>query len=123
MKAIEQRESNYMDVKRHVQKNFNDELQERLKGTVWNSGCQSWYQQADGRNTTLWPKSTWRYWWETLNVKANDYNFIRLEQDQNDINNSAETQSGYNSSEKLSNKKSTRNKRSGKKSVTEPSAV
>lgn len=123
MKAIEQRESNYMDVKRHVQKNFNDELQERLKGTVWNSGCQSWYQQADGRNTTLWPKSTWRYWWETLNVKANDYNFIRLEQDQNDINNSAETQSGYNSSEKLSNKKSTRKKRSGKKSVTEPSAV
>ena len=27
--------------------------------TVWTTGgCQSWYLDAHGRNTTLWPRST-----------------------------------------------------------------
>jgi cation diffusion facilitator CzcD-associated flavoprotein CzcO len=82
MKAIEERESDYMDVKPEAQASFNTALQTLMKGTVWSSGCQSWYQQADGRNATLWPKSTWRYWLETLNVKAHDYQFTRLAQDQ-----------------------------------------
>ena len=31
--------------------------------TVWNSGgCSSWYLDANGRNTTLWPDFTWRFW-------------------------------------------------------------
>jgi hypothetical protein len=37
---------------------YNAQLQARLAGTVWASGCESWYRDARGRNTTLWPGST-----------------------------------------------------------------
>ena len=33
-----------------------------MGGTVWNTGgCASWYLDANGRNTTLWPDFTWRF--------------------------------------------------------------
>lgn len=35
---------------------FEAELDARLSGSVWQAGgCVSWYQDAAGRNTTLWP--------------------------------------------------------------------
>ena len=34
---------------------------ERMQGTVWNTGCASWYQDAQGNNPTLWPDWTWRF--------------------------------------------------------------
>lgn len=38
---------------------WNADLQRRMRRTVWNTGgCQSWYLDAHGRNTVLWPKST-----------------------------------------------------------------
>ena len=34
-------------------------LQGRMKRTVWSAGgCDSWYLDAHGKNTTLWPRST-----------------------------------------------------------------
>jgi hypothetical protein len=34
--------------------------------TVWNSGgCASWYIDANGKNTTIWPDFTWRFWQQT----------------------------------------------------------
>ncbi|WP_210492435.1 NAD(P)/FAD-dependent oxidoreductase [Patulibacter sp. SYSU D01012] len=40
----------------------NAEIQRRLQGTVWNEGgCASWYLDARGRNTTLWPDFTFLY--------------------------------------------------------------
>jgi cyclohexanone monooxygenase len=41
------------------QRRWNAELQGRLGRTVWNTGgCSSWYLDAHGRNTTLWPRTT-----------------------------------------------------------------
>jgi cyclohexanone monooxygenase len=41
---------------------YNRGLQRRMKRTVWNvGGCDSWYLDAHGRNTTLWPRSTWDF--------------------------------------------------------------
>lgn len=38
---------------------FAAEVDEKMKGTVWTSGgCASWYLDARGRNSTLWPRST-----------------------------------------------------------------
>ncbi|GAA6159555.1 NAD(P)/FAD-dependent oxidoreductase [Ruegeria sp. HU-ET01832] len=35
---------------------FNQEMQNRHTDSVWQAGgCTSWYQDAQGRNTTLWP--------------------------------------------------------------------
>jgi cation diffusion facilitator CzcD-associated flavoprotein CzcO len=41
---------------------WNDSLQKRMKKTVWTTGgCASWYVDENGKNTTLWPKSTLGY--------------------------------------------------------------
>jgi hypothetical protein len=50
------------DVKQDVHDQYNRNLQSKLKNTVWQSGgCHSWYQDAKGNNTSLWPDFTWIY--------------------------------------------------------------
>jgi len=41
------------------------EQQRRAEGTVWASGCDSWYRSPDGRLDTIWPGTTIEYWWRT----------------------------------------------------------
>lgn len=39
-----------------IQERFAAEMERRLSGMVWQAGgCSSWYQDAGGRNPTLWP--------------------------------------------------------------------
>jgi len=56
-------------------------VQQALRGTVWSSGCASYYRQSDGRIFSIWPWSTWRYWLSTRRVNASSYNFVRIGQD------------------------------------------
>jgi cyclohexanone monooxygenase len=45
-----------------AQRRWNADLQRRMKRTVWNTGgCSSWYLDSEGRNTVLWPKSTFTF--------------------------------------------------------------
>jgi cation diffusion facilitator CzcD-associated flavoprotein CzcO len=50
-----------LEVKPGVARAFNDELQERMRRTVWATGCSSWYQDARGRNVSLWPGFTFAF--------------------------------------------------------------
>ena len=51
---------------RRGQEAYNAYIQRRLVRSVWNTGgCSSWYLDATGRNTTIWPYFTWRYWQKT----------------------------------------------------------
>lgn len=52
---------------------YNAQLQAKLPGTVWMSGCASWYLDADGRNTTIWPDFTWRFRHRTKHFKTEAY--------------------------------------------------
>lgn len=50
------------DVRAEVQERYNTELQRRLRGSVWTTGgCSNWYLDEHGRNSTIWPGSTWPY--------------------------------------------------------------
>ena len=40
---------------------YNEQIQSKMPGTVWSTGCASWYLDAQGRNTTLWPDYTFRF--------------------------------------------------------------
>lgn len=62
-----------MEVRTEVQARFYAEVQQRMKSTIWASGCRSWYLSADGRNDTLWPGSTLEYWLRTLRFDAASY--------------------------------------------------
>ncbi|MBA3746596.1 MAG: NAD(P)/FAD-dependent oxidoreductase [Solirubrobacterales bacterium] len=62
-----------VEVRPEVVTAFNDEIQEMMQGTVWMSGCQSWYLDADGRNTTLWPDFTFRFRERTRHFDPESY--------------------------------------------------
>ena len=47
-----------VEVREEVLTSFVSEVQKKSIGTVWVSGCKSWYLDARGRNTTLWPGLT-----------------------------------------------------------------
>ena len=51
-----------VEVREDAERRFNDDVQQRMRNTVWTSGgCVSWYLDETGKNTTLWPSSTWRF--------------------------------------------------------------
>jgi cyclohexanone monooxygenase len=53
---------------------YNDRLQAKMANTVWNTGgCASWYIDANGKNTTIWPDFTFRFWQETREFDAAAY--------------------------------------------------
>lgn len=60
-------------VQTDAQRRFNDELQRRLRTTVWATGCRSWYLDEQGRNVTLWPGFTFEYWNRMRKVKPAHY--------------------------------------------------
>ena len=62
-----------VDVRAEVVEAFNDEVQAMMAGTVWSSGCASWYLDARGRNTTLWPDFTFRFRRRTRRFDADAY--------------------------------------------------
>jgi cation diffusion facilitator CzcD-associated flavoprotein CzcO len=64
-------------IKAQVVRKFYADMQERMKKTVWASGCASWYTSthlSDGpRIDTLWPRHTTTYWWLTRRFVAARY--------------------------------------------------
>nr|WSY54253.1 NAD(P)/FAD-dependent oxidoreductase [Streptomyces sp. NBC_00886] len=57
---------------------WNRAVQERMKRTVWNTGgCTSWYLDAAGRNTTIWPGTTTAFRRATRRVDLAEYEVVR----------------------------------------------
>ncbi|WP_406493527.1 NAD(P)/FAD-dependent oxidoreductase [Streptomyces sp. NBC_01604] len=56
---------------------WNRRVQERMKRTVWNTGCESWYLDANGRNTTIWPGTTTEFRRVTRRVDLSEYEVLR----------------------------------------------
>jgi cation diffusion facilitator CzcD-associated flavoprotein CzcO len=61
---------------RAAQDKYNDALQSKLAGSVWNTGgCSSWYLDEHGKNRVLWSGYTWQYWLATRKLKPGEYRF------------------------------------------------
>lgn len=66
-----------LDVKPTVFAAFASELEKRLTRTVWSSGgCASWYQDATGRVTALWPGTTTEFRRRTNKLTIADYRIV-----------------------------------------------
>ncbi len=76
MDLVTQSQSNAIVVKDQVQDQFNQDVQDMLNNTVWQSGCVSWYQQDGGKNFALWPTYTWKYWLKTKSLHPSDFRLI-----------------------------------------------
>jgi len=63
----------FMDVKTDRQSEYAASIQKQLKGSVWESGCASWYKTASGKNTNNWPGFTFSYRLMTRTLDLQDY--------------------------------------------------
>ena len=62
------------EVRAEAQAAYNEEIQERLAATVWNTGgCGSWYFDRNGRNSIQWPGFTFEYRRRTRRFDAAAY--------------------------------------------------
>ena len=56
------REIASVEPKKAVQDAWNLDMHRRMQPTVWSTGgCASWYLDEHGRNTTLWPRTTFAF--------------------------------------------------------------
>jgi cation diffusion facilitator CzcD-associated flavoprotein CzcO len=57
-----------------AQRGYVSSIDRRMQGTVWVSGgCRSWYLDATGRNSTLWPDSSWRFHRQVSRFRPEQY--------------------------------------------------
>ncbi|WAZ22300.1 NAD(P)/FAD-dependent oxidoreductase [Streptomyces cinnabarinus] len=67
-----------LDARPSAVRAWNHRVQERMKRTVWNTGgCTSWYLDASGRNTTIWPGTTGEFRRATRRVDLAEYAVVR----------------------------------------------
>ncbi|MFK0291727.1 flavin-containing monooxygenase [Streptomyces sp. NPDC090442] len=67
-----------LDARRSAVDEWTRTVQRRMARTVWNTGgCDSWYLDANGRNTTAWPGTTAEFRRETRQVDLAEYEVIR----------------------------------------------
>ena len=76
LNALKKYPGSAMDVRKDRQERFSSVIQSGLKGSVWDSGCTSWYLDANGRNTVNWPGFTFSYRFATRHIDTADYQFI-----------------------------------------------
>ena len=62
VRTMRERGLGAVEPRERAHRKWNSNLQRRMKRTVWTTGgCQSWYLDEHGRNTTLWPKATFTF--------------------------------------------------------------
>jgi cation diffusion facilitator CzcD-associated flavoprotein CzcO len=73
LREARRRGADVVEVREEVQARSNREIQKRMKGTVWSTGCKSWYMDEQGNNPTLWPDWTWRFRRRTARFDPAEY--------------------------------------------------
>jgi cation diffusion facilitator CzcD-associated flavoprotein CzcO len=76
LRTMERSGAHAAEVRADAVTEYNDAIEEQLDGTVWNTGCASWYLDDTGRNATLWPDWTWRFRQRTAQFDADNYELI-----------------------------------------------
>lgn len=76
LEEMDRQQANVIEVKAAAEAAYNDKIQAELQKMVWSEGgCKSWYiDNETGRNFTIWPGFTWKYWMKMR--KPNFRNFI-----------------------------------------------
>jgi cation diffusion facilitator CzcD-associated flavoprotein CzcO len=57
---------------------WNRGIEQAMRSTVWTTGCDSWYLDEHGRNTTLWPGFSWKFRRETARFDPAAYRFTEV---------------------------------------------
>jgi len=73
LRSMRRRRRPVIDVKRGVMDGYNERLAEALRGTVWDTGCQSYFKNAQGKIATQLPYPSLWYWRRTRHFRVRDY--------------------------------------------------
>jgi cation diffusion facilitator CzcD-associated flavoprotein CzcO len=65
-----------IDIRKDVIERYIEDIQNRFKGTVWASGCRSWYLNETGKNNTLYPGLNDEFRRITRRFSVNEYNIL-----------------------------------------------
>ncbi|WEI17229.1 NAD(P)/FAD-dependent oxidoreductase [Acinetobacter proteolyticus] len=85
LKKVQAQQIETVEIRAEVLEQYNDEIQAALKNTVWNTGgCSSYFIDRNGRNSTLWPWTTFEMRARLAQCDLNDYllGFTESETDQ-----------------------------------------
>jgi cation diffusion facilitator CzcD-associated flavoprotein CzcO len=73
LRETRRRDAAVIEVRSDVVERFNSALDERMRHTVWTTGCSSWYLDDTGRNGALWPDWTFRFRRRAARFDASEY--------------------------------------------------
>jgi len=74
LKKVQAQQIETVEIRAEVLEQYNDEIQAALKNTVWNTGgCSSYFIDRNGRNSTLWPWTTFEMRARLAQCDLNDY--------------------------------------------------
>ena len=73
VRELRDRRIGWMDVRPDVAAAFDGWIQRRLAGTVFATGCHSWYLTESGRNTQNWPASTLTFRRRTRRLRLEEF--------------------------------------------------
>ncbi len=73
LKAMRQSGARTISVSPASYQRFLEEMARHSRNTVWQSGCQSWYLDGHGHNTTIWPGLSAGFWLRTRRFNRHDF--------------------------------------------------
>jgi cation diffusion facilitator CzcD-associated flavoprotein CzcO len=76
LKYMDRNGADTVEVRADAAERYNADLDERMQGTVWNTGGASWYLDDTGRNATLWPDWTFRFRQQTAKFDSDSYDLL-----------------------------------------------
>jgi cation diffusion facilitator CzcD-associated flavoprotein CzcO len=66
-----------IEPRQETQDAWNEEIQRKSQGTVWlNGGCNSWYIDRNGKNSTLWPDHTFKFFSAMKRFEPSEYRVV-----------------------------------------------
>jgi cation diffusion facilitator CzcD-associated flavoprotein CzcO len=77
LRVMDEQDIATFEVRPEAMTAYNAQIQSKMPGTVWMSGCASWYLDAEGRNTTIWPDFTFRFRHRTRRFDTRAYEVRR----------------------------------------------
>ena len=79
LEELERTRTRRIEIKRQAAEVFDRELRSALAGTVWHSGCSSYYLDENGNNPSLWPWLSSTYRRRTADLHPGAYELGALE--------------------------------------------
>ena len=73
LREMRRRGADVVEVRPEVQERYNATIDARMARTVWSTGCSSWYLDANGRNSAIWPGWTWEFRRRAARLDPADY--------------------------------------------------